>query len=194
MQRFGLSAFISLTSLFAVVAESSEGPAKPSELFKVTNVWTVHLRFTPEQWEAMEPEGGGRGPFAGPGGPRGPGGFGPAMFIAPAFLKHGDQDQDGKLSRGEFQALGQKWFAAWDNEKSGRLNADQLRAGLNSALAPPDFGPPGTGGPGRRAPGMNLQGPEGKRNGLASAMGIEFHYVHADLEIEGRLLKDVAIR
>ena len=194
MQRFGLSAFISLTSLFAVVAESSEGPARPSELFKVTNVWTVHLRFTPEQWEAMEPEGGGRGPFAGPGGPRGPGGFGPAMFIAPAFLKHGDQNQDGKLSKAEFQALGQKWFAAWDNEKGGRLNVDQLRAGLNSALAPPDFGTPGTGGPGRRAPGMNLQGPEGKRNGLASAMGIEFHYVHADLEIEGRLLKDVAVR
>jgi spore coat protein CotH len=41
---------------------------------------------------------------------------------------------------------------------------------------------------------MNLQGPEGKRNGLSSAAGIEFKYVHADLEFEGQLLKDVAVR
>ena len=41
---------------------------------------------------------------------------------------------------------------------------------------------------------LGLQGPEGKRNGLASAMGIEFVYVHADLEFEGQLLKDVAVR
>src|SRR5438034_9190100 len=41
---------------------------------------------------------------------------------------------------------------------------------------------------------MNLQGAEGKRNGLASAMGIEFKYVHADLEFEGQMLKDVAVR
>lgn len=39
-----------------------------------------------------------------------------------------------------------------------------------------------------------LQGPEGKRNGLASALGIEFVYVHADLEFGGRLLKDVGVR
>ena len=41
---------------------------------------------------------------------------------------------------------------------------------------------------------MNLQGAEGKRNGLASAIGIEFKYVHADMEFEGRVLKDVAVR
>jgi spore coat protein CotH len=41
---------------------------------------------------------------------------------------------------------------------------------------------------------MNLQGAEGKRNGLASAMGIEFEYVHADMEFEGRSFKDVAVR
>jgi spore coat protein H len=49
---------------------------------------------------------------------------------------------------------------------------------------------------GRRGPGrgMNLQGPEGKRNGLASAMGIEFTYVHADLEFAGEIFKNVAVR
>src|SRR5207247_76155 len=55
-------------------------------------------------------------------------------------------------------------------------------------------GPPGAGGPGRRGPGMNLQGAEGRRNGLASAAGIEFNYVHADLEFEGQNFKDVAVR
>jgi spore coat protein CotH len=39
-----------------------------------------------------------------------------------------------------------------------------------------------------------LQGPEGKRNGIASAMGIEFTYVHADLDFEGQPFKDVAVR
>jgi spore coat protein H len=39
-----------------------------------------------------------------------------------------------------------------------------------------------------------LQGPPGKRNGLASAMGIEFKYVHADLTIDNRSFRDVAVR
>ncbi len=148
----------------------------------------------------MEPEQSGGGFFGGRGGPRGfggpggPGAFGPAMFVAPTFLKQGDQDGDGKLSKEEFRALGEKWFAEWDKEKKGKLNADQLRAGLNSTLGQPNVGPPGAGGPGGRGPGMNLQGAEGRRNGLASAAGIEFNYVHADLEFEGQNFKDVAVR
>jgi spore coat protein CotH len=39
-----------------------------------------------------------------------------------------------------------------------------------------------------------LQGADGKRNGLASAMGIEFVYVHADLDFQGHQLKDVGVR
>src|SRR5689334_22560508 len=90
------------------------GPLNPVDLFQMTNVWTVHLRFTAQQWEAMEPKqdgpgfGGGRGPmggprggagrFGGPGGPGGGGGFGPAMFLAPAFVQQGDRNSDGKLS------------------------------------------------------------------------------------------------
>src|SRR5262245_36749700 len=38
------------------------------QLYELTNVWTVHLKFAPDKWEAMEPKGGGN-PFAG-----GPGG------------------------------------------------------------------------------------------------------------------------
>jgi spore coat protein H len=53
-----------------------------SELFDLARVWTVHLTFTADQWDAMEPSGG-VGPFGGPPGgpgatgrPNGPGGFG----------------------------------------------------------------------------------------------------------------------
>jgi spore coat protein H len=39
-----------------------------------------------------------------------------------------------------------------------------------------------------------LQGPPGKRNGLASAMGIEFNTVHASLTFDDREFHDVAVR
>jgi spore coat protein H len=45
-----------------------------------------------------------------------------------------------------------------------------------------------------RGSGMNLQGPEGGRNGIAAAFGIEYVYVHADLEFAGQAFKDVAVR
>ena len=41
---------------------------------------------------------------------------------------------------------------------------------------------------------MNLQGREGRRNGLAAAAGIDFEYVHADLEFEGKVFTNVAVR
>jgi spore coat protein CotH len=45
------------------------------------------------------------------------------------------------------------------------------------------------------APGASwLQGSEGKRNGLASARGIEFNYAKAALDFEGVLLRDVGVR
>src|SRR5437867_3869675 len=129
------------SALWGANAKASDSKDfKAAELFKVTNVWTVHLKFTPEQWEAMEPKGGGF--FGGRGGPRGPGGFGPAMFVAPSFMKHGDQNQDGKLSKEEFQALAAKWFAQWDKEKRDKLNGEQLGAGLSATLEPPNFGRP----------------------------------------------------
>lgn len=193
-------------------AAGSAEPAKSSDLFQGTNIWTVRLHFTAEQWQAMEPAGGGGGFFGGfggrqrgqggPGGQRGggPGGFGSDMLLAPSFLKHGDKDKDGKLSANEFHALGEKWFSEWDKDKSGQLTSDQLKAGLNSVVEMPNFGGQGRGGPGAGGLGGGggrgsfLQGAEGKRNGLASAAGIEFKYVHADLEFEGKQIKDVGVR
>lgn len=32
---------------------------RPIDIFRFTNVWTIHLSFTPEQWQALEPKPGG---------------------------------------------------------------------------------------------------------------------------------------
>lgn len=115
--------------------------------------------------------------------------FGPGALLAPGFLK-GDDNHDGRLSREEFRALGEAWFKSWDKGSGGELDFDQLRAGLNSTLGLPQFRPPVRQG----QPGPPLQAAEGHRNGLAGASGIDFEYVHADLEFEGQLLRDVAVR
>ncbi|HVY71336.1 MAG TPA: CotH kinase family protein [Verrucomicrobiae bacterium] len=105
----------------------------------------------------MMPGGpGGRGP-RGPGGPGG--GFGPGM-VAPGVIAAGDTDHNDKLSPAEFTALGQRWFTDWDKEKTGKLNGDQLRAGLNTAFTPPGMAN-GSGGPGPGGPGGGPGGPPG---------------------------------
>ena len=84
-------------------------------LYNLTNIWTIHLKFAPDQWEAMEPKGGfnpfGGGPGGGPGGF---GGFSSARTLAPVFMSQGDLDRDGRLSREEFGSLAQRWFKAWE--------------------------------------------------------------------------------
>ena len=175
-------------SLIAQEAAKPSLPEKPADLFQTTRVWNIHLTFTPEQWAALEPKQAERSPFGGRNERRGPMVFGPGMILAPAFLKAADANQDGKLSKDEFASLADKWFGEWDKSKAGQLNNDQLRAGLDAALA--------LAGPPVPQPGRNnfLQGDEGKRNGLSSAQGIEFEYVHADLEFDGKVIKDVGVR
>ena len=72
-----LSMAVVLLSLFPLrnVAQDSNQSRpidglRPSDIFQFTNVWMVHLSFTPEQWQAMEPKqaggpqrGGRRGSF-----------------------------------------------------------------------------------------------------------------------------------
>jgi hypothetical protein len=204
-----------------------------ARLFEFTNVFLVHLTFSPDQWEAMEPKGGfasfgppgfggppgdSREPPNSPGGPgalrfpgrRGPMGFGPSMFFAPLFLK-GDTDGDGQLASAEFASLSDEWFSAWDTNDAGTLDLAEIRTGLNLATPVPGQFDPGGGGPGFRGlegargggpagggpgggPGNMLLGAEGKRNGLASAMGIEFPTARADLEFAGAQFPLVSVR
>jgi spore coat protein CotH len=59
-------ALLSLISNRTVAQELAESgrtnSSRPSDLFRFTNVWTIHLRFTPEQWQAMEPRQAGGPP------------------------------------------------------------------------------------------------------------------------------------
>ncbi|MEO7319170.1 MAG: CotH kinase family protein, partial [Chthoniobacteraceae bacterium] len=180
-----------LPSTFSATPETL--PTQADELFETTKIWSVHLRFTADESAAMEPKQNGPDPFGGsgsPGGsrpPGGPGRFGPSMFLAPVFVKEGDANQDGTLFGEEFGGLATKWFSMWDKDNAGSVTLDQIRKAIDAAFAAP---PAGAGGP----PMPMLQGPEGKRNGLASMMGVEFQYVHADLDFGGVPFKDVAVR
>lgn len=200
---FALAALLS-SSLIVSGANKTGDDLTAEKLYRLTNIWNVQLKLSADAWADMEPEGGGF--FGGggrPGGPGGPGGgpggpppFGPSMFVAPAFLRDGDANADGRLSKAEFESIGTKWFAAWDKEKTGALKEEQLREGLNAMAMPPGGGPGRPPGPGGRGGGfaMNLQGAEGKRNGVASAAGVEFDYVKGEFDFEGRALTNVAIR
>lgn len=181
-----------------------ELPKTDSELFDLRKVWEANVTFAPEQWQAIAPKGGGGGLFGGPGGPgggpreggrRGPGGpggpggrggFDPSRFMAGGWMQALDTDKDGKLTKPEFVGGFQRLAKEWDTAGSGELGVDALRDGMNKALG---GGVPGGGGFAPR-----LQGAEGKRNGLSSASGINFEYVHADLEFGGSRITNVAVR
>lgn len=87
---------------------------------------------------------GGGGGFGGVGGGNS---FGPALFIA------ADADKDAAVTRAEFKAAFEKWFAVWDTDKKGSLNEETLYAGLSALLPQRGFGGFGGGGPGGQGGG-----------------------------------------
>ncbi len=97
--------------------------------------------------QGFGPSGGGQ-PAGGPR-PGGGRGFGPGRFVGPGLFTAADTDKDGSLTRAELKGTFEKWFAEWDSDKSGSLNEDKLRDGLNAALPRPNFGGPGGPGGGR---------------------------------------------
>lgn len=186
----------------------ADAPAKGAELFTLQKVWEANISFSKDQWDAIEPKGGGGGMFGGPGGggprgggprggpggaggPGGPGGFNPARFMAAGWMQALDSDKDSKVSRKEFGDAFQRWAKEWDSGGAGELGADALRDGMNKTLA---GGMPGGGGPGGGGFAPRLQGAEGKRNGLSAAAGIDFEYVRADLDFAGARVTNVAVR
>jgi spore coat protein CotH len=89
-----------------------------------------------------------------PGGQRRGGGFDPSRFMASGLFTALDADKDGSLTRAELKAAFDKWCSEWGDKKSGSLDEDRLRNGLNTAIVMPrpDFGG-GPAGPGPRGPG-----------------------------------------
>jgi hypothetical protein len=63
-----LLALISIQSVAQEPNESGTNRLRSSDIFQFTNVWTIHLRFTPEQWQAMEPRQAGGAPRGNRGG------------------------------------------------------------------------------------------------------------------------------
>jgi hypothetical protein len=103
--------------------------------------------------------------FSSGGGPGGPGGFGPGMFVAPQILAQADQNHDQKLTRDEFVAVANAWYDKLDPDKTGKLNQEQFVGNLDQVLPPPEFGPPGGGPP----PGGQRPG-GGRRGGFGLAL------------------------
>jgi spore coat protein H len=177
-----------LTAPLAVA--EAQTPTRPQELFDTSKLWTVHLKFTAAQWQAMEPKGGpstGNVPF-GPGGFGVPGG-GPGEFLSSAFLK-GDANHDGKLSSQEFRSLGLEWFNRWDTGKTGKVTVEQVRAGLGTTIGGPELQEPVLRGPAGDGP---IQARNG-RNELPAMDDTDFEYVHASFELGGLTRTEVAIR
>jgi spore coat protein H len=182
--RLVLTSALLLAGLFPK-SPAATLPKSADELYSLTNIWSIHLTFTADEWKSMEPKGGGGfGPFGGGrGGFRG--GFGgrpdPIAMLTSAFMREGDADKDQKISKEEFAALGKKWFAAWDTAATDAVGVEQLRAGLTTTLMRGGF-----------ARVSRVQGAEGQRNGIGA--DFEFEYVHANLEFEGKLFTNVATR
>lgn len=175
--------FCGASALQQVAPSQSVGLTLDSDrIYGFTNVWTLHLKFTPYQWEAMEPKGGSN-PFGGGGRPGGFGGGNGVRMLSPVFMSQGDLNRDGRISQDEFGKLGEKWFKAWDTNGIGKLEGGQVRAGLNTIRNPAGGGV-----------ATMLLAEEGKRNGISAALGTEFEFVHADLEFEGQRLSDVGVR
>jgi outer membrane protein assembly factor BamB len=93
-------------------------------------------------WEAAPPAVD-PSELAPPGGfGRGPGAFGPGMFLAPAMFAEADGDGDLSLTQSEFVTLAESWFDKLDPSNSGQINQDQFAENLQEVLPSPGGGRP----------------------------------------------------
>ncbi|HUR46852.1 MAG TPA: CotH kinase family protein [Candidatus Saccharimonadales bacterium] len=67
------------------------------------------------------------------------GDFGPGYKMCTSFLQAMDRDNDGLISRTEFQGCFSRWFHQWAD--NGSLDEAHLRDGINRELGPPRLGP-----------------------------------------------------
>ena len=198
-----LAAFAGALALASRAPRAATVAGATDDLFTLTRIHEIELRFTPDQWKAIEPAGatggpGGRGGFGPPGfgppggGPGGPPGGGPAGFFAQSILRTADPDGSGGISRTEWNGLAAGWFFTWDTAETGNLDSVTLGKGLGSVFGPPGGpgGPGGRGGPG----GPSFVGNGVSRNGMAAATGVDYPTVDADLVFDGESYPRVTVR
>lgn len=161
-------------------------PTSPTEfntdrLYRTTNLVTVHLRFAPESWKALSPPAEFN-PFA-PRGGRMLGNSIPARALASLWMREADRDRDGALTRREWEVYTSTWYQQLLPRPGEGPDEAQVRRALDALPNPVATGITGL-----------LLAPEGKRNGIAAAFGLDFDYVRADVELDGRLFPNVGIR
>jgi type 1 glutamine amidotransferase len=92
--------------------------------------------------------------------PRGGGGFGPGMILAPAMVSQADKDGDKKLTKEEFSALADAWYRKLDPDHTGRVARETFVERLGSLLPTPGSSRAGASAPQpkrrRSAPPFNL--------------------------------------
>jgi Ca2+-binding EF-hand superfamily protein len=147
--------------------KDKDAKLSPSEFTSLAEVWYDKLdndksgKVTKQQFDERigeiwgVPSGGGgagRGraeaPAAAGGVPRGGRGAGGVGSVGAGFFTLADGDKDGSLTRVELKSTFEKWYAAWDSDKSASMNEEKLYAGLSAALPRPEFGGFGGGGAG----------------------------------------------
>ncbi len=178
---FGPGMFVA-PELLEQADRNGDGTLTKDEFTALANAWydqfdpdktgkVTQERFTSKLGDLLPPPGGFGPPGGGadgrgqaPGGGRG--GFGPAMFIGLGLFTALDANKDLSLTRAELVDTFAKWFASWDTSKSGALNEESLRNGLNAVLPRPNFAGPGggPGGPGGQ-PGRGGRGGGGPGSG-----------------------------
>jgi outer membrane protein assembly factor BamB len=162
-QKLTREEFVALADVWFDKLDSDKAGKLSQEQF-VERISTV---LAPPQGSGP-PDGGPGGDEQRPGGPGGPGG-GIGRFVGPGLFTAANTDKDEWLTREEFRGAFGKWFADWDADKSGALNEEKLREGLNAALPRPQFGGPGgaggPGGPGGRGGPGGPGGPGGMMGG-----------------------------
>lgn len=144
-------------------------------LFVKTKIWEIHLEFTAENWDLMDPRNQSKRDSSATG-------MGWGGFLAPAFIGDGDLDLDDKLSKEEFQALGSLWFNKWSDEKTGMLNEEQLGSGFTAAINQVSGGK------------FTLKGAKGDRNGIASVIGLEYPESTGNMEINNTPFESASVR
>ena len=68
-----------------------------------------------------------------------PGAFGPGYMMCTRFLQAMDRNNDGRVSKTEFQGCFSRWFHEWAS--NNLLDESHLRDGINRELGPPRLGP-----------------------------------------------------